>query len=144
MGEGAQYARYRGDAEVLALIGAHVAPQVRPITVRIPRTVADAAVAAWNRDELEDLDDETPAQAELRDQAATLALIGLAITTRGVPDGDELVLDMEVTDLGAAIRAARNAPESTARMTREVAVDPPGPEADDASPGKADAAGPRA
>ncbi|MGY0234650.1 hypothetical protein [Longispora urticae] len=114
MGEGAQYARYRGDAEVLALIGAHVVEQVGPITVRIPRTVADEAVAAWNRDELEDLDDETPAQAELREQAATLALIGLAITTRGVPDGDDLVLDLEVTDLGAAVRAARNAADPRA------------------------------
>ncbi|MDN0198725.1 hypothetical protein [Streptomyces sp. S.PNR 29] len=102
-----QYARYRDDTDVLAAIGACVAAQTGRVTVRLPRTLAEAAVAAWNRDEHEAPGEETPTQYALRDGAAELALIGLAITERGRHEGEEVAVDLDVAAAGAAVRAAR-------------------------------------
>ncbi|GIG58421.1 hypothetical protein Lfu02_27930 [Longispora fulva] len=99
-------AGYRRDSALLAAIGAHLAPQVSRISVRLPRQLADDAVAAWHRDDEGDIGEETPEQAAVRDHAAYLALIGLVITQRGVADGDEVVVDLDVTHVGAALRAA--------------------------------------
>jgi hypothetical protein len=76
--------------------------------VRIPAHLADAAVAAWERDDIDtDLPDvETSEQARVRDGAGHLALIGLAISERGRRDGDEVVIDVEAWDVGAAFEAA--------------------------------------
>lgn len=91
---------------MLAEIGTHLNPQVGRITVRLPRALAEAAVAAWNRDELAPIGEESPAQYEAREAAADLALIGLALSDRGVPDGDEVSVDLDVTQVAAALRAA--------------------------------------
>lgn len=91
---------------MLAAIGRHVDPQVGRIMVRLPRELAEAAVAAWNRDELCAVGEESREQFELRDRAADLALIGLAITERGRYDGDELVVELDVVAVAAALRAA--------------------------------------
>ncbi|MDQ0381955.1 hypothetical protein [Amycolatopsis thermophila] len=101
-----QYARYREDADVLAAIGAAVGEQAGRITVRLPRALADAAVAAWERDEIEPLPAETPEQRVLRDRAAELALIGLAVSERGRREGDVVEVDLDAGAVGAAVRAA--------------------------------------
>ncbi len=92
---------------MLASIGAHLDPQVSRISVRLPRSVAESAVAAWDREELDGIGEESREEYELRDDAAELALIGLATTSRGVWDGEELVVDLDVVQIAAALRAAR-------------------------------------
>ncbi|OXM67547.1 MULTISPECIES: hypothetical protein [Amycolatopsis] len=99
-----QYSRYREDAEVLAAIGTAIGEH--RITVRLPRALAEAAVAAWQRDETEPVGAETPEQWALRDLAAELALIGLAVTERGRADGEFVTVDLDVGSAGAAARAA--------------------------------------
>ncbi|MEU9620971.1 MULTISPECIES: hypothetical protein [unclassified Streptomyces] len=102
-----QYARYREDSKVLAAIGEHVDAQVGRVTVRLPRATAEAAAAAWDRDELGELGEETHEQYALRDQAGELALIGLAISERGRWEGEEVVIDLSVASAGAAFRASQ-------------------------------------
>ncbi|GHE84562.1 hypothetical protein GCM10017786_15360 [Amycolatopsis deserti] len=99
-----QYSRYRQDSEVLAAIGTAIGEH--RITVRLPRALADAAVAAWQRDETEPVAVETPEQWALRDRAADLALIGLAVSERGRPDGEFVTVDLDLGTAGAAARAA--------------------------------------
>ncbi|MET9292527.1 hypothetical protein [Streptomyces sp. NPDC003077] len=100
-----RYARYREDAEVLAAIGVCVQAQVDRVTVRLPRAVAEAAVAAWERDESAEPGVESREQYVLRDRAAELALIGLAISERGRWEGEEVVVSLDVAAAGAAVRA---------------------------------------
>ncbi|WP_031079197.1 hypothetical protein [Streptomyces sp. NRRL S-118] len=102
-----QYERYLEDSEVLAAIGTQVDAQVGRVAVRLPRPVAEAAVAAWERDEADDPGEESHEQYALRDRAAELALIGLAISQRGRWERDELVIDLDVDSAGAALRASR-------------------------------------
>nr|WSX53813.1 hypothetical protein OG409_35760 [Streptomyces sp. NBC_00974] len=102
-----QYARYRQDRTVLASIGAHLDPQVSQISVRLPRSVAESAVAAWDREELGRMGEESREEYELRDDAAELAWIGLAISSHGVWDGEEVVVDLDVVQIAAALQAAR-------------------------------------
>ncbi|MGY2006132.1 hypothetical protein ACW9HJ_02765 [Nocardia gipuzkoensis] len=102
-----QYVRYRQDRDVLATIGTHLDPQIARISVRLPRSAAEAAVAAWDRDESGEIADESPEERELRDAAADLALIGLALTERGVWVGDEVVVDLDLVQIAAALRATR-------------------------------------
>src|SRR3954463_11474032 len=59
--------------------------------VRLPRLMAESAVAAWIRDELGEIGEESCDEFELRVDAAELALIGLAVRERGVRDGEEVV-----------------------------------------------------
>ncbi|MFC9256636.1 hypothetical protein [Amycolatopsis thailandensis] len=107
MNEQGQYARYQEDSKVLAAIGACLDAQLAPIEVRLPKTLARAAAAAWDRDELDEFGEETHEQYALRDQAGELALIGLVISERGRWEGDEVVVDLDVAAVGAAVRAAR-------------------------------------
>ncbi|MEV6329694.1 hypothetical protein [Streptomyces sp. NPDC051909] len=81
-------------------------PQITRITVRPPRPVGASAVAAWEREELGEVGEETREEYELRDDAAEPARIGLAITSRGVWDAEEVVVDLEVPQIAAALRAA--------------------------------------
>ncbi|MFC3452175.1 hypothetical protein [Amycolatopsis speibonae] len=107
MNEQGQYVRYREDSKVLASIGACVDAQIAPLTVRLPKSLAQAAVAAWERDELDDLGEETHEQYALRDKAGELALIGLVISERGRWENDEVVVDLDVAAVGAAVRASQ-------------------------------------
>lgn len=100
-----RYALYREDAKLLAAIGEHVDAQVDRVTVRLPGALARAAVAAWDRDDEGDLDEETREQYELRGQAGDLALIGLAVSERGRWEGEEVVVDLFVNLAGAALLA---------------------------------------
>ena len=99
--------RYGEDAQVLADLGRHLSPQIDRIMVRLPRAVAEAAVAAWNRDEPGAVGEESRDQAALREAAAELALIGLALTERGEWHVDEVVVALDVVEVAAALRAAR-------------------------------------
>ncbi|MDI2130387.1 hypothetical protein [Yinghuangia seranimata] len=101
------YLRYDGDSKVLAAIGDSVEAQIGRVTVRLPKAVAEAAVAAWDRDELDPIGEETHEQRALRNDAAELALIGLAISERGRWENDELIVDVDVASAGAALRAAQ-------------------------------------
>ncbi|MFJ8085888.1 hypothetical protein ACIQ6Y_35595 [Streptomyces sp. NPDC096205] len=101
------YGRYRDDTAVLAAIGARVEAQTARVTVRLPQELADAAVAAWERDERQAPDRETPEQHRLRDHAAELALIGLAISERGRREGGAVLVDLDIAAAGAAVRAAQ-------------------------------------
>jgi hypothetical protein len=102
------YPRWADDTAVLAEVGRALFSQRTRVAVRIPAHLADAAVAAWERDDIDtDLPDvETSEQARVRDGAGHLALIGLAISERGRRDGDEVVIDVEAWDVGAAFEAA--------------------------------------
>ncbi|MEY9962753.1 hypothetical protein ABIA33_000779 [Streptacidiphilus sp. MAP12-16] len=102
-----QYVRYQHDRIVLAAIGVHLDPQISRISVRLPRSVAESAVAAWDREELGGIGEESREEYELRDDAAELALIGLAITSRGVWEGEEAVVELDVVQIAAALQAAR-------------------------------------
>lgn len=98
-----RYALYREESKLLAAIGAHVDAQVGSVTVRLPRAVAEAVVAAWERDDPDgDFDEETHEQYALRTQAGDLALIGLAISDDGRWEGEEVVVDLHVHSAGAA------------------------------------------
>lgn len=110
MTEDAQYARYREDAAVLAAVGRCLEPQVAPISVRIPVALANVAVAAWERDEKGALGDETVAQYQARDSAGWLALIGLEVSERGVTHGDDVVVDLQISEIAAALNCAADSP----------------------------------
>ncbi|GGY07038.1 hypothetical protein GCM10010384_09250 [Streptomyces djakartensis] len=92
---------------MLAAIGACVAAQAGPITVHLPGPLAEAAVAAWNREETTEPPQETPDRHALRDAAAELALIGLAIEERGRREGEGVTVELDVASAGAAARAVR-------------------------------------
>jgi hypothetical protein len=100
--------RYLEDSKVLAAIGEWIAPRVQPVSVRLPLELAEAAVAAWNRDETGEIGEETPDQYALRDRAAELALIGLAVSERGRRDGEDVVVDLHATSVAAAMHAAQS------------------------------------
>lgn len=88
MSEPEQYARYRADAEFLRAVG-RVLRDTASTTADLPSPLAEAALAAWSRDEQQPLaPDETAEQRQVRMDAATLALIGLAVEnarSQGVP-----------------------------------------------------------
>ncbi|APE34660.1 hypothetical protein BOX37_12630 [Nocardia mangyaensis] len=109
MTEQEAHARYLDDSNVLAAIGAWIAPRVQRVSIRLPIALAEAAVAAWNRDETGETGEETPDQYAIRDRAAELALIGLAISERGHLDGDDVVVvELHPTSVAAAILAAQS------------------------------------
>jgi hypothetical protein len=102
---------YSRDAEVLSQIGEALFPQDTKLTVRLPRDLADLAVAAWLRDDTEPAVPE-PAAPEpagrcvLRQRAAYLALIGLSVANTGRPEGDEVVCELDAWYVGGALEAA--------------------------------------
>ncbi|MFE9789930.1 hypothetical protein ACFYO7_31610 [Nocardia salmonicida] len=100
--------RYRDDSKVLAAIGEWIGPRVQPVSVRLPHELAQAAVAAWNRDETGEIGEQAPDQYALRDRAAELALIGLAVSERGRRDGEDVVVDLHATSVAAAMHAAQS------------------------------------
>jgi hypothetical protein len=104
------YERFASDSRTLAKIGESLRGQPPDEVAVVPRDLADAAVAAWDRDEEDQLPDvETDRQATLRDHAATLALIGLAIQKRGVGSSDEVHVQLRQEQVVAAIVAADQA-----------------------------------
>jgi hypothetical protein len=98
---------YREDAATLAEIGdALFAARLPAVRVRLPKELADRAVAAWQRDDGDAVGDETPEQAANRHRAGTLALIGLTIEQCGELVGDVVVVDLDPVFVGLAVDAA--------------------------------------
>jgi hypothetical protein len=106
-----RYERYAEDALVLGRIGAILFPQDTGLSVRLPKELADLALAAWNRDDSSasgPADAETVDQRAVRERAAYLALIGLCIENTAQPDGDEVICDLDAGYIGGALRAAES------------------------------------
>jgi hypothetical protein len=83
------------------------------VEVRLPRRLAEQAVAAWERDDGEGpLDPETHEQAAQRHRAATLSLIGLTITECGRWRDDEVLVELDPVFIGLAVDAADDLPSS--------------------------------
>jgi len=103
---------YQRDSRVLAEIGRCLVQAPLPkIEVRLPRHLAEQAVAAWERDDGGSKDDQEPdEQRRQRHRAATLALIGLSITQHGRWDGGEAVVSLDPAFIGMAINAADDLP----------------------------------
>jgi hypothetical protein len=104
---------YREEAAVLGSIGqVLVGTEMPRIDVRLPRDVAEAAVAAWERDDDESTGPiiETFEQRVVRSRAATLSLIGLAISERGRWTDDEVVVALDPVFIGNAVEAADDLP----------------------------------
>lgn len=82
------YTRWRSDDGHLAELGEAIQNVGREIWIDIPAALADQAVAAWERDETGDVDEnETCAQRALRHRAGSFALIGAALAERGSRNG---------------------------------------------------------
>jgi hypothetical protein len=103
---------WRRELRVLGEAGAVFNEASLPeIEVRLPRHLAEQAVAAWERDDGEaPLAPESYEQSVQRRRAATLALIGLAITNAGRWDGDEVVVELHPVFIGVAMDAADDLP----------------------------------
>lgn len=100
---------YVREARTLGRIGQLLARAELPrVEVRLPRELAEAAAAAWERegDESAGPLDETCEQRLARRRAAALSLIGLAIKERGRWNGDEMVVDLNPVFIGNAADAA--------------------------------------
>lgn len=99
--------QWRKDEQLLAEIGSALAPQVNRVEVRVPRPLADAAEAAWQRnDQTSNGESETEEARRSRRCAASLALIGLSIAERGRVEGDTVVVELDAWFIGDALNAA--------------------------------------
>ena len=103
-------ARWAEDAAVLAEVGQVIFRQDTRVTVRLPRPLAEKALAAWEREEdTRPVESETREEARTRFRAGTLALIGLSIQQGGRVDNDELVVDLDAWHIGTPYDAAADA-----------------------------------
>ncbi|MFP5322365.1 MAG: hypothetical protein ACLGIC_11030 [Acidimicrobiia bacterium] len=101
--------RWRRDEAVLAQIGAVLFDQETVIEVRLPRPLADAAVAAWQREDDRDDFDLAAESCEdriVRHRAGALALIGAALDDRGRADGNEVIVELDAWFIGDSLNAA--------------------------------------
>jgi hypothetical protein len=113
MPESAELEQWRRDALVLQEVGRLLADQDLTIQVRLPRTIADAVVEAWQRDDKGgvdvDVESETTEEADTRRQAAILALIGASVEEAGFAVDDEVVFMLDAWFIGDALTAADRA-----------------------------------
>ena len=94
------------EAQTLVELGAVFRRADLPgIEVRVPGPLADAAVRAWERDDVDPVDGETAAERTTRHRAGTLALIGLCISEAGQSEGGDIVVTLPVEFIGAALAA---------------------------------------
>ena len=101
------YGVWEADARLLQSMWDYLLPQSPVVQIRLPKAVAAEVLAAWQRDDGEgNLPKESLDQGVIRDQAATLALIGLAIESTGAEEGDEVVFELDAWVLGNALSAA--------------------------------------
>jgi hypothetical protein len=102
---------YREEARLLGQIGEALAKFDLPkVTVRLPSSLAQAAVAAWQRDDEGEPDPESYEQRVARHRAGALALIGLAVEEGGRYEGDLVVVDLSPDLIGLAVDAADDLP----------------------------------
>lgn len=104
-----QRQRYVDDALILARIGAHLFPQTTRMTVHLPPELAEAAVLAWRRDEIDPGTMESPTLRQMRGQAGTLALIGLAIEQTSRDTHGDVAVELDAWFIGEALNAADQA-----------------------------------
>jgi hypothetical protein len=103
--------QWREDARLLGEIGTLLMSVNLPhVQVRLPKPLADQAVAAWKRSYEGGLDPETYEQRAQRHRAGDLGLIGLAITEHGKLEGDEVVVDLDAGLIRVAIDASDDLP----------------------------------
>ena len=104
--------RWNNDAGALAQIGAALFPQPTRVVVRVPAELAEAAVSAWNREDIDDDPEreETANETTARTRAGSFALIGAALEQRGEPTDDGHVsVDLDAWFIGHALDAADDA-----------------------------------
>ena len=94
------------EAEYLAEIGTEFASQPSTLTMRLPKALAVAAVAAWRREETTATFGESLHQRARRHRAGVLALIGLCVEETGRADGGQVVCELDASCVGMAISAA--------------------------------------
>jgi hypothetical protein len=100
------YAQWNRDGAVLAEIGHALFRQSLGVSVRLPRQLAEAAVASCDRESSDQpLPDETSNQTATRKRAAALALIGLSVQNASVEEGDDVV-ELDAWFIGQALDAA--------------------------------------
>ncbi len=108
------YERWENDGVDLALIGAALYEQDTKVRVRLPRELADAALAAWQRED-EDSDDlhtheESESEKRIRHRAGTLALIGSSLENAPIQiSGDFVIAEIDSWYIGEALQAADDA-----------------------------------
>ena len=96
--------QWRLDAHALADLGRELAQaELDPVEVRVSRSVADVAVAAWQRQDDGQVDTEDFEQRVIRFRAAALALIGLAVTERGRWETDVVYVKLPPDLIGVAV-----------------------------------------
>lgn len=101
----------RHEAEVLGRVGQALHDVDLPrVQVRLPGSLAEAAVQAWERDDEAETAGETRVEATARSRAGTLALIGLEITERGRWENDSVVVDLSADLIGRAVDAGDELP----------------------------------
>jgi hypothetical protein len=112
MAETDRQRQYREDALVLGELGSALFHGELPkVEVRLPRALAEKAVAAWETD-----DDEGPPDPEdfeqraQRHRAATLAFIGLSIVNSGRLGAGDVVVELSVDLIGEAASASDDLP----------------------------------
>jgi hypothetical protein len=90
------YEDWEADAGTLYELAQRLLPQIPMVQVRLPRVLADRAVAAWERDEEPGmLTQESDEQRTTRHDAGTFALIGQSIEETGVEDGDDVLFKLD-------------------------------------------------
>jgi len=110
MGMEKNYEDWAADSEKLHELAQELLPQTPTVELRISRSLADVAVAAWQREEEPgELPPETDEQTAVRGDAATLALIGQSIEESGIEDGDDVIFKLDAWVLGNALEAADRA-----------------------------------
>lgn len=109
--------RYRRDSDALVRMGVELAKQADDmprIRVRVPRALAEDAVASWDWEEPDGYESHRPETCEQRverDRSAMLAMIGMTIQEHGQWDGDFVVVDLHPWHLGVALEASDDAEE---------------------------------
>jgi hypothetical protein len=108
MGEAEWQQRYREEAVTLGELGWVLAcSKLPPVEVRLPRLLAEKAVAAWKREGEEGPPaPEDYEQRVQRHRAATLSLIGLSITNHGRWESDGVVVELSPDLIGNAVTAS--------------------------------------
>jgi len=108
------YNRWENDGVDLALIGAALYEQDTKVRVRLPRELADAALAAWQRED-EDSEDlhtyeESMSEKRIRHRAGTLAMIGASLENAPIQiSGNFVIADIDSWYVGEALQAADDA-----------------------------------
>lgn len=126
------YEVWARDAQLLAQFGQFLFAQPTSVRVRLPRALADAALAAWLREDEADTDTAQPPLREtaegraIRHRAGTLSLIGASIEDGGIVAGDHIVVEVDSWYVGLALEAADDAGLISRRRSRDRRTSGPG------------------